>query len=194
MNVLKTSELMTVRQHGAMEYTTVVSAAAAELAPLQFLAPYSGCTIGEYFRDNSPTGLVFNLFRVPIDVMGGDIKQWVLPLRGLGLVLSLLLTAWVLQGIVRNPDTDRIWAEGLALMLVLSPVSWEHHYVWALPLAVVANARTVWTRPSMTVIGVVLIFGVPTFDLFPLSYHRLVGLLLLLKAVRGTSPAKLGSA
>jgi F-type H+-transporting ATPase subunit alpha len=41
-----------------MEYTTVVSAAAAELAPLQFLAPYTGCTIGEYFRDNGKHALI----------------------------------------------------------------------------------------------------------------------------------------
>jgi F-type H+-transporting ATPase subunit alpha len=37
---------------GAMEYTTVVSSSAAEPAPMQFLAPYTGCTIGEYYRDN----------------------------------------------------------------------------------------------------------------------------------------------
>ena len=41
-----------LRQFGALEYTTVVSAPAATSAPLQFLAPYTGCTIGEYFRDN----------------------------------------------------------------------------------------------------------------------------------------------
>ena len=41
-----------------MEYTTVVSAAAAELAPLQFLAPYTGCTMGEYFRDNGKHALI----------------------------------------------------------------------------------------------------------------------------------------
>jgi F-type H+-transporting ATPase subunit alpha len=39
------------RAHGAMEYTTVVVATATEPAPLQFLAPYSGVTIGEHFRD-----------------------------------------------------------------------------------------------------------------------------------------------
>ncbi len=38
-------------RHGAMEYTTVVAATAMESAPLQFLAPYTGVTIGEYFRD-----------------------------------------------------------------------------------------------------------------------------------------------
>ena len=46
-----------LRQHGALEYTTVVSAPAATSAPLQFLAPYTGCTIGEYFRDNGQHAL-----------------------------------------------------------------------------------------------------------------------------------------
>ena len=43
---------------GAMEYTTVVAATASEAAPLQFIAPYSGCTIGEYFRDNGQHALL----------------------------------------------------------------------------------------------------------------------------------------
>ncbi len=47
-----------LKKHGAMEYTTVVSAAAAELAPLQFLAPYTGCTMGEFFRDNGKHALI----------------------------------------------------------------------------------------------------------------------------------------
>ncbi len=42
-----------LRQYGAMDYTIVVSATANDPAPLQFLAPYSGCTMGEYFRDNA---------------------------------------------------------------------------------------------------------------------------------------------
>jgi F-type H+/Na+-transporting ATPase subunit alpha len=41
-----------LEQHGAMEYTTVVVAGASESAPLQFIAPYTGCTMGEYFRDS----------------------------------------------------------------------------------------------------------------------------------------------
>ena len=41
-----------LQRHGAMEYTTIVVAAASEAAPLQFLAPYTGVTIGEYFRDS----------------------------------------------------------------------------------------------------------------------------------------------
>src|SRR5690349_3578843 len=43
---------------GAMEYTTVVAATASEAAPLQFIAPYTGCAMGEYFRDNGQHALL----------------------------------------------------------------------------------------------------------------------------------------
>jgi F-type H+/Na+-transporting ATPase subunit alpha len=43
---------------GAMEYTTVVAATASESAPLQYIAPYSGCTMGEYFRDSGRHALL----------------------------------------------------------------------------------------------------------------------------------------
>ncbi len=45
-------------RQGAMDYTIVVAATASESAPLQFIAPYAGCTIGEYFRDNAQHALV----------------------------------------------------------------------------------------------------------------------------------------
>ena len=45
-------------KEGAMEYTIVVAATASESAPLQFIAPYTGCTMGEYFRDNGQHALV----------------------------------------------------------------------------------------------------------------------------------------
>lgn len=43
---------------GAMEYTTIVSATASDAAPLQYLAPYSGCSMGEYFRDSGKHALI----------------------------------------------------------------------------------------------------------------------------------------
>ena len=48
----------TLEDAGAMKYTTVVAATASDAAPLQFLAPYTGCTIGEYFRDNGMHALI----------------------------------------------------------------------------------------------------------------------------------------
>ena len=42
----------TLRKHGAMEYTTIISATASDPAPLQYIAAYTGCTMAEYYRDN----------------------------------------------------------------------------------------------------------------------------------------------
>jgi F-type H+-transporting ATPase subunit alpha len=47
-----------LNQHGAMDYSVIVAATASEPAPLQFIAPYSGCTMGEYFRDLGRHALV----------------------------------------------------------------------------------------------------------------------------------------
>jgi len=48
----------TLEDAGAMKYTTVVAATASDAAPLQFLAPYTGCTIGEFYRDNGMHALI----------------------------------------------------------------------------------------------------------------------------------------
>ncbi|MGI9461905.1 MAG: F0F1 ATP synthase subunit alpha [Alphaproteobacteria bacterium] len=48
----------TLEENGAMDYTIVVAATASDPAPVQFLAPYTGCTMGEYFRDNGMHALI----------------------------------------------------------------------------------------------------------------------------------------
>jgi F-type H+/Na+-transporting ATPase subunit alpha len=47
-----------LKQHGAMEYTTIIAASASDPAPLQFIAPYSGCTMAEYYRDSGRHALI----------------------------------------------------------------------------------------------------------------------------------------
>jgi F-type H+-transporting ATPase subunit alpha len=58
----KASSINTVirklEEHGAMEHTIIVAATASESAALQFIAPYSGCAMGEYFRDNGQDALI----------------------------------------------------------------------------------------------------------------------------------------
>ena len=49
----------TLEENGALEYSIVVAATASEPAPLQFLAPYTGCAMGEYFRDNGMHAVIF---------------------------------------------------------------------------------------------------------------------------------------
>ncbi len=48
-----------LQKEGAMEYTTVIAASASEPAPLQYIAPYTGCTMGEWFRDNGMHAVIF---------------------------------------------------------------------------------------------------------------------------------------
>ncbi len=52
------SIVRTLEQYGAMEYTTVVNASASAPAPMQFLAPFAGCSMGEYFRDRGEDALI----------------------------------------------------------------------------------------------------------------------------------------
>jgi len=49
----------TLEERGAMEYSIVVAATASDPAPMQFLAPYTGCAMGEFFRDNSMHAVIF---------------------------------------------------------------------------------------------------------------------------------------
>ncbi len=49
----------TLKDHGALDYTIVVAATASDPAPMQFIAPYSGCAMGEYFRDNGMHATIF---------------------------------------------------------------------------------------------------------------------------------------
>ncbi len=48
-----------LKDHGAMDYTIVVAATASDPAPMQFMAPYSGCAMGEFFRDNGMNAVIF---------------------------------------------------------------------------------------------------------------------------------------
>src|SRR5690349_16177237 len=49
----------TLEENGALQYSIVVAATASDPAPMQFLAPYAGCTMGEYFRDNAQHAVIF---------------------------------------------------------------------------------------------------------------------------------------
>ena len=61
----------TLQKHGAMEYTIILAATAIDPAPMQFLAPYSGCRIGEYFRDR---GKHVAIFLRRLDQAGGRLS------------------------------------------------------------------------------------------------------------------------
>jgi Glycosyltransferase family 87 len=73
-------------------------------------------------------------------------------------------------------------AEVLAITLFVSPLVWPHHFVFVLPLTVFAAATAPPERRLFVGAGATLMFAMPWSDLFPFSYHRLVGLWLMLHA------------
>jgi hypothetical protein len=77
--------------------------------------------------------------------------------------------------------TERQFPALLVAMCLLSPLLWEHHWVWAaLPVALIVSAAVGEGRGLAASVGACLVFFVPTFDAFPFSYHRLAGLLLVI--------------
>jgi len=76
--------------------------------------------------------------------------------------------------------------DAIALSLLISPSAWEHHYVIAIPIALWAIMTRGFYQSWLVGAGIFLAFCVPTFEIFPLSFHRLVGLLAL---VYVTKPA-----
>jgi len=159
------------------------------------------------FRNNSLHSLFFNLLKLFFAERSPGFWGRVL---GAGLSLATLAAGvWFLQRLwVRERgyravasagqagddsarDTRRFLAHGadaLAFALLFSPSVWEHHFVLALPLALWAVATRWQERPGLLALGIFLMLAMPSFDLFPLSYHRLAGMLLLLGL---TSPGAL---
>jgi Glycosyltransferase family 87 len=83
----------------------------------------------------------------------------------------------------RRENTFRLYGhsvDALSLGLLISPSVWEHHYVLAIPIAVWAIATRGYEKPWTVGISTFLMFCLPTFDVFPFSYHRILGLLVLL--------------
>lgn len=151
------------------------------------------------YRNNGIWSLVYNSAKIPIKFFGTDATLGFVPI--IVAILNFLLFTWfIIRAIKREKvyvklgkivdyvgksawsDTFRLYGhsmDAIAFSLLISPSVWEHHYVLAIPIAVWAIATRRLDRPWLALIGVFLIFCIPTFEIFPLSFHRLVGLLIL---------------
>lgn len=148
------------------------------------------------FRDNSCEALL----RAGAHVAGLDgngfaqVAGWVLALVMLGTVVAAGVRCrgnwpWSSGMAATVGRTERDFPIALLAMILLSPVVWEHHWVWvALPCALVVGGRVSVASRTLALLGTTLIFFVPTFDFFPLSYHRLFGLLLVIIALQRAAP------
>ena len=151
---------------------------------------------GVQFRDNGVHSLVYNTVRL----VSGAGAETAMPIAdGIVLLITLAVGAWFVARYVRRSRTwvvpknapgefladDRTVKlighsiDVMALMLLISPMAWEHHYILAMPVLVWACVLSGRERLGLIAVAWAMIFLMPTFDLYPLSYHRLAGLLLL---------------
>jgi alpha-1,2-mannosyltransferase len=164
----------------------------------QFLAFAPSFPTGTFFRDNSIHSVVRNL--VHAADRGGFLvfEPWV---EGVAVVFAIAVLAVIFawrfvrreRALRQQPERDARCQLGhamdaLAFVLLAAPITWEHHYVLAIPITAWAAAGWGRAHPVAIALAALLMFAPPTFDLFPLSYHRLAGLVLLL-VVTNREPA-----
>jgi len=154
------------------------------------------------FRNNSMLSLITNLARVAKFITG---YKWPAEIIwGIVFFICVIVLIWIFSRLMQREKTfksstdDRTtdlldldafrsmghFADAIALMLLISPLAWEHHYLFALPIVIYAVATRMKIHPYLIMLGAILIFSIPIFDVFPFSYHRCIGLFLLLVATQ----------
>jgi alpha-1,2-mannosyltransferase len=142
------------------------------------------------FRNNSLHSVFFNLSRFATGAQtSGPFVVWGVRVAVLGFALWAAWRLFERERLRRERRGDVGFetrcvaghgADALAFGLLVSPSVWEHHYVMALPLAIFAVALLGKERPLGVAAGLFAMLAMPTFDVFPLGYHRLAGMLWLL--------------
>ncbi len=147
---------------------------------------YGGVYPGEFaYRNNSFHSLAHNTLRLVFGASRRAVAPAVeLASSGIAVAAAVWLVWRAVQrsrGERRRRDTTRlaVGSDALAMSLLISQSVWEHHYVLALPLVIHAVALRP-QRLGTVALAALLMLGLPTLDLFPLSYHRVVGLLTAL--------------
>jgi Glycosyltransferase family 87 len=172
----------------------------------QFLNYFSSPEKPSNYRNNSLYSLVFNLAKIPNRFTHTNWLFNTVPIIVAG--LNILILAWFISRFIKR---EQIYArllklqhkfnlknsifrdyghsiDAIALSLLISPSVWEHHYVLAIPISIWAIITCSRDDLRLVSIGTFLVFCVPIFEIFPLSFHRLAGLLIV---VYLTAPAKI---
>lgn len=145
-----------------------------------------------WFRNSS----ILSFLRNSLDFAGAP-PELLMPVFG---IIVLIILGWIALRFARR---EKLYAQSLeagsvlpagnesyrnighltdfsVLSLLIAPSAWEHHYVIAMPLAIWAFALAGRRDPGRLMIALVLVFAMPVFNVFPFSYLRTAGLILLL--------------
>jgi len=145
---------------------------------------------GEALRNNSLHSLAWNLSNLLLPRSNAQIVSTSTTLLVLG--ITALLVAWIVNRTLQRMRAPELtprdqflgnFMDTIILMFLISPSVWDHHYVAAIPLAVWAATVRIDQLVGLVGLGLVLIFWVPTFDVFFFSYVRLAGIILLMIAL-----------
>jgi hypothetical protein len=140
-------------------------------------------------RDNSTHSIIHNTFHQLEMLVGKDGKPNEQLVRIGVLLANLVVVAYFM---IRYRQWRKLYDKNKELllqvlamdtvvaMLLLSPMVWEHHYILIMPIMLWAMVRVGDQQALWLGISYLLIYLLPTFDLYPFSYHRMVGLLMLL--------------
>jgi hypothetical protein len=159
----------------------------------QYIELSAAFPAGTMFRDNSLHSIVHNtlsflnrLLHVEPDFFASLARA--VTLLATGGALWYFGERWRTRA--RSAEPERFYGnlfDAIALALIISPLVWEHHYILALPFIIYVAVTRGKEQPWRVGVGAFLICAVPVFDVFPLSYHRVAGLMLLLSASAPTS-------
>jgi hypothetical protein len=158
---------------------------------VSFLKYIQNVQQGEALRNNSLHSLAWNLSNLLIPNSNAQIVSTSATLLVLG--ITALLVAWIVIRTLQRMKTPELtprdqflgnFMDTIILMFLVSPSVWDHHLVAAIPLAVWAATVRADQLVGIVGLGIVLIFWVPTFDVFFFSYARLAGIILLMVALR----------
>jgi hypothetical protein len=164
---------------------------------------------GTLFRDNSLHSIFFNLLRLTGLRQGLGESGFHVLLNSLWIGALLVVIGWL---VARFFKREKAYAElvktaaveqkafyeqsyrmaghamdAVAFPLLAAPVVWEHHFVMAIPIVVWGAAVLGHKKPWEIGICAFLMMGLPAFDVFPFSYHRLVGMVWLLLVLSPTA-------
>ncbi len=149
------------------------------------------------YRNNSINSVVYNLFKIPnkLSNTSFDIVPIVVAVITLGILVWFTIRFIQRERIYKELEkyetsgNQDSWNEkfrfyghsmdAIALGLLISPSVFEHHYIVAIPVALWAIIARKSDKPIPIAVGIFLVFCVPTFDFFPISFHRLVGLIMI---------------
>lgn len=146
-----------------------------------------------YFRDNSINSIIHSVL-----VMVGGIVNYKFPLivqKSLTILASLgVFILYLIRMKIREKQENA--GEGqilyghvmdtLAAILLLSPLSWEHFYLLSTPLFLWGYYYNNLAKRWLQMVALTLVLWMPTIDIFPFGYNRIIGLVILLYLIRPT--------